>query len=219
MLILYLSGHGCGVLFVHRCHFSGPGSHLDATCSAVETHAGFASAAPANLVLVNVAFDVDVDVIDRAVVVKMAAAPVAAFVPEAYVAEAVVDAAIVAHVPAPVAAIKAVVVMPEAPVAGGPESALVGSLNPRARYPVIAHWSKGPVAGRPDVVVAGILRLIVIGQGGRRLRSVSVRLLSVTGIIRRLALHLVLHLVLGISLVGRWRGLLFAGSAIRCVLR
>jgi hypothetical protein len=137
-------------------------------------------------VLVHVAFDVDIEVVHRAVVVEVATTPITALVPEADVAEAVVDAAIVADVPAPVAAVKAVAVMPEAPVARGPESTLVGSLNPRPRHPVITHWSKGPIAGCPDVVVARVLRLVVVGQGRRRLRGVGVGLLPVARIIRRL---------------------------------
>ena len=151
-----------------------------------------------------------IEVIDRSVVVEVAATPVTAFIAEADVAEPVVDPAIVADVPAPVATIEAVSVVPETPVSRGPEGALVGSFNPRAGYPVITHRSKGPIAGRPYVVVAGILGLIVIGQGRRRLRGVLVRLLSIARIIHRL----VLRLILCVALVGRWRALLFAGSGI-----
>jgi hypothetical protein len=166
-------------------------------------------------VFVDVSFDVDVDVVDRAVVVKVASTPITAFVPKTDIAETVVNAAIVADVPAPVAAVEAIAVMPEAPVARGPESTLVGSLDPRARNPVVAHWSKGPIAGRPDVVVAWILRLVVIGQGRRRLACVLCRLLSVARIIGTL----VGRLVIATALVLLWRTRLIAGSGIRCVLR
>jgi hypothetical protein len=42
---------------------------------------------------------------------------------------------------------------------------------------------EAPVAGRPDVVVARNRRLVVGGQRRRRLGSISIRLLSVPGII------------------------------------
>jgi hypothetical protein len=79
-----------------------------------------------------------VHVVARAVVVEVAAAPITALVAVSYIAEAIVDAAIVANVMAPVAAIKVIAVIPVAPVAWRPECALVGSLDPHARYPVIA---------------------------------------------------------------------------------
>jgi hypothetical protein len=119
----------------------------------------------------------------------MAAAPVAALVAIAAVAIAVIDAAIVADVQAPIAAVEAVAVMTEAPVAGGPESALIGSLNPPAGNPVITGWSPCPVAGRPEIAVAGILRLIVFGQRRRRLFGVGHRLSAIAGIIRTLVVR------------------------------
>ncbi len=70
----------------------------------------------------------------------MAATPITALVAKTYIPKTVVDAAIVADVPAPVSPVKAVAVVIEAPVAGGPKSALIGSLNPGAGHPVIALW-------------------------------------------------------------------------------
>jgi len=119
----------------------------------------------------------------------MTAAPVAALVAIAAVAIAVIDAAIVTDMQAPVAAVEAITVMPEAPIAGGPESALVGSLNPPAGNPVITGWSPCPVAGRPEIAVAGILRLIVFGQRRRRLIGIGHRLSAIAGIIRTLVVR------------------------------
>ena len=116
----------------------------------------------------------------------MAAAPVAALVAEADVAKAVINTAIVADVLTPVARVKAVAVMVIAPVAGGPESALVWSLHPRARHPVIAAWTPGPVSGRPEITVVGRRRLVVVGQRRRRLIRVGHRLSAVAGIVRAL---------------------------------
>jgi hypothetical protein len=140
---------------------------------------------------IDVVHDVDVHVVDRAVVVEMPSAPVTTLVAVSRVAKAIVDAAVVADVLTPVAGIIAVGVIPVAPVAGGPERALVGSLNPGAGHPIIAVFRRPvPIAGRPDVVIAGSGRLVVVGQGRRGLGIGVFRLLSVTGIVRRL--------------VGRW---------------
>ncbi len=181
--VLHLRCHRRRMRFAQCLQFRRPGSHLNATGATVEAYPGFASAPPANRVLVDVMHDVVVDIVDRAVVIEVAAAPVTALVSKAHVAETVVDAAIIAYVPTPVAAIKAVPVMPEAPVTRCPESPLVGSLDPRAGYPVIAHRSEGPITRCPDIVVPRILRLVVIGQRGRRLGCVLGRLLSVSRIV------------------------------------
>jgi len=142
----------------------------------------------------------------------VAAAPVAALVAVADVAKTVVDAAIEADILTPVAAVEAVVIMPEAPVTGRPQSALVGSLDPRAGYPVVVSLIPGPVAGRPEIAVAGSLRLIVVRQWRRRLVGGVFRLLSVTRIFHRLIRCLAVaasrirrrRALLGI--VTRWRG-------------
>ena len=106
----------------------------------------------------------------------MAAIPVAALVAETDIAEAVVNAAVVADVPAPVAPIKPVMAAPEAPVAGGPECALIGCLNPCAGHPIVACWCPCPIAGRPQITVAGIRWLLVFGQLRRRLGCIRNRL-------------------------------------------
>ena len=151
----------------------------------------------------------------------MAAAPVAALVAVAGVAKAVVDAAIEADILTPVAAVEAVVVMVVAPVAWRPQSALVGSLNPRAGHPVVVSLIPGPVAGRPEIAVAGSLRLIVVGQRRRRLVGGILRLLSVTRIFHRLIRCLVVAATrirrrrALLSVVTRWR----RGALLIAVLR
>jgi hypothetical protein len=130
-----------------------------------------------------------VDVVRRAVVVEVAATPVAALIAISAVAIAVIDTAIVADVQAPVAAVEAIAVMTEAPIAGGPESVLVGSLNPPPPNPVITGWSPCPVPGRPEIVVAGSRRLIVFGQRRRRLIGIGHRLSAIAGIIRTLVVR------------------------------
>ena len=190
-LILHLRPHGRRVLLMHRRQFRGPRSHLETARSSVETHTA-AAVVPADRAAVDVMHHGGVDVVDRAVVVEVAATPVAALVAVAAVAEAVVDAAVVADVLTPIAGVEPVEVIPVAPVAGGPESALIRSLHPRAGHPIVAVWTPGPVAGRPQISVAGSLRLVVVGQGRWRLGSGVFRLLSVTRIILSLAGRLVI---------------------------
>jgi hypothetical protein len=50
---------------------------------------------------------------------------------------------------------EAVATMKKAPVAGRPESALVGSLHPHAGDPIVARGGIAPVAGGPEIAVPG----------------------------------------------------------------
>ena len=77
------------------------------------------------------------------------AAPLAAGKAEAAITVAVIHAAIVADVPAPVAGMEDIEAVRPAPVAGRPQSALIGRRNPRARNPVVAVVAIGPVTGHP----------------------------------------------------------------------
>jgi hypothetical protein len=138
----------------------------------------------------------------------MAAAPVAALVAEADVTKAIVNTAVVTDVRAPVATVEPVTVIVVAPVAGGPESALVGSLHPSAGNPVVATSTPCPVAGGPEIAVAGSLGLLVVGQGRRRLICVCHRLSAVAGIVRALIIVLIGGLVVGATRVRRRSALL-----------
>ena len=206
-LILHLYGHGRYVLLTHPRQFRSPCPHLHSARSAVEAHTGTA-AGFAHRVVIDVMHHGDVDVVYRAVVVEVTAAPVAALVAEADVAKAVVDAAVIADVLAPVARIKPIMVMPVAPVAGRPQSTLVRSLHPRSGNPVVAGWSPGPVAGRPEITIVGSRRLIVVGQRRRCFGSCGYRLRAVTRIDR----SLVRSLIGGAAHIWRLAGAENAGS-------
>ena len=117
--------------------------------------------------VIEVAVEASAEVAVGAVVPEVSATPEAAVEADAEVAPAVVDAAIVADAQAPVAGIPAVEAVIVAPVAGGPESAVVGRENPGAVDPVVGAAVPGPVAGRPHVAVAGAFGLVVDGNGGR----------------------------------------------------
>ena len=209
-LILDLIPHGRGMLIVPCRQFRWTGSHLDSTRAAIEAHACATAEVVAALANIDVMNPAAAHVVVRAVVIEVAAAPIASLVSDANVAEAVVDAAVVADVGAPVATVKPVAVMVETPVAGRPKSALVGSLNPYAGHPVVSALTPGPVTRRPHVVVPGRLGLVVFGQRRRRLGSVGYRLLSVTRIIGTL----VLPLVIVLSIVGGWSALLVSGGLL-----
>ena len=188
VLIPHLCSHGRSMRLTASRQFRRPGTHLQAAPSAIETHTRAAPVVIAHGAVVDVVHQGDIDVVDRAVVVEVAAAPIAALVAEADVAEAVVDAAIVADVRTPIATVKPVMVMPVAPVARRPQGTLVRSLHPRAGHPVVARLTIGPVAGRPQIAIAGSRRLVVVGQGRRRLIGGIRRLLSVARIIRWLCI-------------------------------
>ena len=183
VFILQLRPHRGGMLFAVSDKLLWSGADLQSARAAIVTHTNAAPVLVAHRALIDVVNHSDVDIVVRTVVVEMAAAPVATLVAEADVAKAIVDAAIVADVGTPVATVKAVAVVVEAPVAGGPESALVGSLNPSAGYPVIATLAPCPVAGRPEIAIAGGGRLVVVGDGRRRLIGVFDRLCAVAGIV------------------------------------
>jgi len=199
VLVLELRPHGRSMLLVASRQLGGPGSDLQPTRSAVEADTDAAPVLVAHWAVIDVVYDVDVDIVVRTVVVEMAAAPVAALVAKSYIAKAVVHAAIVADVGTPVAAVKAVAVMVIAPIARGPKSALVGSLDPHAGHPVISAITPSPVAGRPEVVVAGSGRLVVFGQRRGRLIRVFNRLSAIAGIVRALVIVLVGSLVGGLA--------------------
>ena len=199
VLVLELRPHGRSMLLVASRQLGGPGSDLQATRSAVEADTDAAPVLVAHWAVIDVVYDVYVDIVVRTVVVEMAAAPVAALVAKSYIAKAVVHAAIVADVGTPVAAVKAVAVMVIAPIARGPKSALVGSLDPHAGHPVISAITPSPVAGRPEVVVAGSGRLVVFGQRRGRLIRVFNRLSAIAGIVRALVIVLVGSLVGGLA--------------------
>jgi len=184
MLIPHLRLHWRGVLLMASCQFSGACTHLQSSRSTVEAHADSAAVALAYGAVIHVMHYRHVYIVHRAVVVEVPAAPVSALVAEADVAKPVIHAAIVANVRSPVAPVEPVAMVRVAPVARRPKRALVRSLNPPARNPVVARVTPCPVAGSPQIAVPRILGLIVFGQRRWRLRGIGHRLNSVPRIVR-----------------------------------
>src|SRR6185437_9230962 len=145
---LKLGAHGRIVLLAHGLDLRRPGPAVDAAVSAVVAHAGNSHIGDA--VVVHVVNHSGVHVVHTAVIGEAISMPVAALVAESDISKAVVDAAIVANVPAPVTAVESVAVIGIAPPSGGPQSALVRRYNPGARHPVVPLARvKAPVPGGP----------------------------------------------------------------------
>ena len=168
-LVLDLGGHGRNAWTAHCCDFSLLWPCCDATSAAVIGDAVVDGRVIDDDSAVVDIGDVDVDAVDGTVVVKVVAVPVAAVITGAGVAKTVVDATVEADMQAPEATMKAVAVVIPAPVAGGPEGAVVGRSAPGAGNPVVAGGSPLPIAGGPDVVGRGCFRLLIDGQRRRRL--------------------------------------------------
>jgi hypothetical protein len=111
------------------------------------------------------------DVVVGTVVPVMSTTPVAAVEASSEVAEAVVNAAIVADGWAPITGVPEVAAGSIAPVAGCPEGILVRWENPGAIDPLVALVGPGPVAGCPDIAVAGSNGLRIDGDGRGRVAN------------------------------------------------
>jgi hypothetical protein len=106
---------------------------------------------------------------DRGVICKDSAAPLAAGKADTPVAEAVVHAAVVAHMRTPIAGMEDIHSVLPAPVVGRPQQAGRGRGNPGAGNPIVAAvLVVGPIAGRPHQPRFRARGLLVDGQRRRR---------------------------------------------------
>jgi hypothetical protein len=145
------------MLLVFGRSLRGAGGVLNAAGTAVVGHPmGVGDDAPLDNCPVNVGGvdDIPIHMDDRGVIGKGAAAPFAAGKAVASIAVAIVDAAVVADMAAPIAAMESVLAFRPDPVVGRPQRALIGRLHPGAGHPVIIALILivGPVAGRPQYV-------------------------------------------------------------------
>jgi hypothetical protein len=105
---------------------------------------------------------------DCGVIGKVPATPFPTGKTHAHVAKAVVHAAVVANVLAPVTFVEDIVATTPAPVSGSPEIARLRSGHPCSRNPVvIANAVPGPIAGSPHEVRLRTGRLDVNRKSGR----------------------------------------------------
>src|SRR5215472_10639410 len=141
----------------------------DSTWSAVEADARNVALIDNDAIFVDVV-DVDhVDVGDGAVVVVIAAAPVAAIEASTGIAEAVVNSAVETDVRSPVAGVPNVESFTPTPIARRPEVTGLRGKHPRTGNPEIVRVVVivGPVTGNPDVALARADGLRVDGQSWR----------------------------------------------------
>jgi hypothetical protein len=184
--MLDLGCHGRRVLLPNRHDLRRPRSSLDAAPAAVVAHIVHDGGVVDDFVVVDVVDNRRIHVVDGPVVGEVVVVPVAALIPEANVAEAVVDAAVVADVATPISTVKTVPAAIIAPIRRCPQSALVRCIDPRAGDPIVALGSVVPIARGPDIVVTRRRRLLVLRQWGRGLGSVSYGLFRVVRITRGL---------------------------------
>jgi len=214
-LVLKLGRHGRSSGPTHGCSLSRLRPYSNSAVAAV---VGDASAVVDDDGAVVDMGDVDVDAVDGPVVVEVVAIPVAAVITDPGVAEAIVDTAVEADMQSPEAPVEAVAAVVEAPIAGGPERAVIGWSAPGAWYPVVAGGSPVPVAGRPDVVGCRGHGLLINGEWRRRLIGVF------DGLALTFFVELVVSLSVLISLVlrligGRWRSGLRGSVLFGALLR
>jgi hypothetical protein len=95
----------------------------------------------------------NVYVIDRAIVVKVAATPISAIVTIAGVAESIVNTAVKANAQPPVAGVPPVKSTRKTPIARRPEVTGLRRQRPGSRYPVVVSRVRapGPVARNPNI--------------------------------------------------------------------
>jgi hypothetical protein len=120
--------------------------------------------------------DLDVavaDVVDRTIVVEAVTIPISALVPGSGVAISVVNSTVVADVSAPVAVVVAIAMAVVSPPSGGPQITGFGWTRPSSGNPVITVGRPAPVAGSPDVTVAGDFWLRIFREWGRRVVGVN----------------------------------------------
>ena len=106
----------------------------------------------------------DPDVVDTAVVEEVPTSPVSARIAGANVAESIIHAAVETDVRSPIACIPGINTFMPTPIARRPEQADRRRRRPCSWHPVVAVRTVGPVAGRPDITVAGTRRLLINGQ-------------------------------------------------------
>jgi hypothetical protein len=192
------------VLLAHRIELTLRGPHVQATPAAVVADA-VVHVVVDHRGVVDVGDVGGVDVVDRAVVHEAVLVPVAAVVAGAGVSIAIGNATVEAYVRAPVAGVKAIGSAREAPPAGCPQRAGVGSQHPDAGHPVIAAIaSPAPVAGIPDIAGSGARRLLIDRQLRRRLagRNTVFITLLVTAVVGVLLIALVVVSTLPVVGVG-----------------
>jgi hypothetical protein len=134
-------------LLVQHCQFGRRRPNVESAGAAGIAH--FGSGVIGDVVVVYIANDRGIHIVDGAVVVERTSVPIAALIAAAPITEAVIDTAIVANVRTPIAVAPEIAPANERPIRRRPERADVRSNDPCSRNPVITAGSVSPVTGSP----------------------------------------------------------------------
>jgi hypothetical protein len=141
---------------------------MDAVWAAAEGHMAVAddeASFDTPVILEGVVDVVAVHMHHHGVVVEVVAAPLSAGKADAAVTEAVVHAAVVADVRAPVAFMEVIAAAIPSPVRGRPQRAFIWGGHPGAGNPVVSLVAEGPVTGGPHHAGLHAGGLLVDRQG------------------------------------------------------
>jgi hypothetical protein len=111
----------------------------------------------------------DRNVVHGAVVIEPITAPIATLISNANIAEAVVDSAVVSDIRGPIPVVVAVHTAGKPPISRRPQIADLWGLRPSSGHPIVALRSVTPISWRPQIAVAGAVRLGIIRQRWRGL--------------------------------------------------
>jgi hypothetical protein len=159
-LVLQLRGHGRNALPTQCGGFGRQSLASDASRPVVAgaVHGGIVDGA---VIHVNVG---DVYIVDGPVIVETISAPIPALIAGAEVAESIVNTAVVADILAPEAVVVLIHAAKKSPISGRPQEAHLRRPRPGAGHPVVALRSIAPISGRPQISIAGALRLRIFRQ-------------------------------------------------------
>jgi hypothetical protein len=108
------------MLLVNRSQFRGTRTNVDTARATVIANPSVVGVVVNHCVVVDVVHLVHIHTIDASVVIEMTLVPITSLVSKAHIAEAIIDAAVVADVRSPIAAIETVMTVGIAPIAGRP---------------------------------------------------------------------------------------------------
>ena len=158
--VLRLRGYGTDMVLVSVGLFLRCGPRFHPTASTVVADVSFGDIRHRSVV--GVVNDGGVYVIHVSIVGEVATFPAAPLITDAAVAEAIIDAAIEAHLWPPISFVEKERALAPAPITGRPEKADLRCFHPRTGHPVVAILLViRPVAGCPKVAVGGTDWLLV----------------------------------------------------------
>jgi len=163
MLMLHLLAGHCDATLAGSSNFDGSWTSRCSARATVEAHAIEGSVLDHGGVVRVVDYS-DVNVSRVAVVVVIVPAPVAAVKADAWIAEAVVNAAIEADYRSPITRMPDIGVILPSPVAGRPEQAFLRRKRPSAGNPIVSVVGIRPITRDPNESFSGAKRLFIDGQ-------------------------------------------------------